>query len=96
MAKIVTVTGVERCHEGQDIYDELTVSPDLPQEWLPGSLYVEKDTVKIGDEISVDKKTERVKIPGTRNKQGRDQQIPLSYLEITRTSDGMLITRKQS
>lgn len=94
MAKIVKVTGVERQHEGQQSFDVLTVSPALPEEWM-GGLHVEQDTVTVGDEIKIDQKTERLKLPnGGKNKQGRAKQIPLSYLEIVRVSDGKLINRK--
>ena len=94
MAKIVTVTGVERQHQGQTIYDALTVSPSLPAEWF-GGLYVETDAVKVGDEIKVDQKTDRAKLPPPdRNKQGRAKQIPISYLEIVRVSDGKQINRR--
>lgn len=91
-----TVTDVEPLHEGQIIFDRLTVAEEVPEGW--GPFYVMRNSVKAGDTITVEPKSERARspYPGDRNKQGRTLQIPLPYQKITRNSDGKLINRKYS
>ena len=93
MGKTFTVIDVERDSEGQLIFDRLNVFPTPPADWHSDTFHVQPDMVSKGDEIVVERKTDRPKSPwGERSKTGSTKRIPLQYSHITRKSDGKVIS----
>lgn len=49
-----TVIGIERLHEGQEVYEVLSVTPPPPEEYAPSGVFrVQPHMVSEGDTIAV-------------------------------------------